>query len=143
MDCLFYDEGLPNSHKSDYTNSGITVSYDTDGTKLTPTSTSSSTYTLNQTVVDGMCVEFDFKINTRNGNNIRFFIGGANIYYTSTEMDDGNIHHFKAIVNGESISATVDDVSVGEGTRTSNTAIRFVLANECVITFKNLKVYPI
>lgn len=143
LDCMFYDDGVSTPHRSDYTTSELSVSYDSSGTVLSHSSSTTGSYTLNYAIDRDVCVEFDFKINARNGNNIRFFGGGANIYYSTAELVDNSFHHFKAEINDSTVNTSVDNVNIGELSRGSNTALRFVLANGCGITFKNLVVYQI
>ena len=50
LDTLFYDEATSSKHKTDYTNNGLSVDYDSTGTVLTNNTTTTQSYYLNYTL---------------------------------------------------------------------------------------------
>ena len=142
-DYLFYDEGTDTNHRTDYTTDGLSVSYDSNGTVLENTTSTSKVYILNFTLEDNasLVIEFDV-LGISLSNIMRFYVGGADRYINSY-LSTSETVHMKFITENNTVKFFVGDEQKGNiQNMTSNRSIRFIL-NNASIKFSNLKVYPL
>ena len=152
LDCLFYDEATSNAKASQYNaNTGLVLSYGNDGTTITCNESSGTRYystKINNNINwrdsnTNYHIEFDYSFADRDG-------GVCSIIFGNYRVSFSTIHNVATSGSGHLIiESNEDNYTITNGTfsRTytmlNNDGFKFVIYTKGVITFKNLKVYPI
>ena len=154
LDTLFYDEAISNAKASQYSDVTTDRSYSDNGTTLSKTATSGTTYC--NTVIDNTRnwfdstkayqIDFDFSFERADSNSavgIGFGSNGFNLHNLFSSGLTGN-GHLKIVTDGNTYQLYLDNVPKGTPlTITGNAGFFFLIYRTGSITFKNLTIIEI
>lgn len=136
---VWYDVGTSDNHRSDYYNRGLTVSYESDGTILENTSSTTHDYIFNCDIDRDMIIECDITPLT-SGGILRFYINGGDCYIGSYLPTLNKKYHVQFKCENNTIKLFVDGADTGYVRKMNSIIlIRFMLTNKS-IKFSNLKI---
>lgn len=146
-DTVWYDVASSSTHRSDYTNTGLTVDYVDDYTTLVNTASTEYRLQANVTNLGSIteCVlEFDLYVPSSSTNNPQLYFKASTPYFGSQVFGRDTWHNVKFKFKNGSYTCFVDDVETTvTGTYTSgNTYFQFRL-NNAKMNFRKLMIYTI
>lgn len=147
-DTLWYDVASSSTHRSDYTNTGLTMDYVDDYTTLVNSSSTEYRIQANVTNLSSITecnLEFDLYVPSSSSANPQLYFKGATPYFGSTIFGRDAWHDVRFEFKNGAYKCFVDGVEKTEVTgsyTTGNAYFQFRLAN-AKMNFRKLMIYTI
>lgn len=133
------DVGTSDNHRSDYTNTGLTVKYESDGTVLENTTSTTQDYILNTSIKRDMIIDCDITPLT-SGGIMRFNINGGDCYIGRYLPTVNKRYHLQFKCENNTIKLFVDGADTGYTREMKSSVIIRLMINNKSIKFSDLKI---